>query len=221
MFDGKETHPSKNSTAVLWIVLSAVGALLLGALVGCGPTVASTQGGQTSTVPAPAVTAPVTAPAETRGALDAAKVLAKALEDKDEEAYVSVWDKTPVVASLYEPFISGIVEGSPGFARLAEQQGRGNDIEAYIRELMPEEKFQEITAFGISDWADQTLDMSGAKATVDGDRVLVETKTASGVDTTLVMEEQSDGWKVIDVEGDFRTLFLKNMVKGFESVMPK
>ena len=201
------------------------GAIALVGMLGCAkPIVARDPGGKAT------ITASDVAPAEKpvpdvsaaeSSALASARTLSKAIAAKDEVAYAPVWDNGAVVGSLYEPFIAAVMKNSPGFRRLAAGQGRGDDVEGLLRELMPKEKFITITKFNAGEWAKDTLDLTGAAVAGNADEARVTAKTGAGVGIVLVMQRQSGEWKTIDIEGPFRDLFVTHMGKGFESVMPK
>lgn len=187
--------------------------LLVAGISGCSKAGGPATGGGT--------TPPVATQDETAGALDAAKVLAAAIESGDEDAYASAWDNASVVGDLYEDFIAEVMVSSPGFQRLAANNGRGNDPEALLRETMPKEKFVTITNFNTAEWAAERLYMGEATVTGDANIASVKAKTASNMEIVLVMESQSGTWKVTKIGGPFREFFIDNMGKGFESVMPK
>lgn len=204
---------------IFWPMIVLVGVLAAGTLTGCNASSTNTIDSSTSTTTGITVTASPSV--DTAGPLAAAKVLAGAIEDKDNVAYASVWDNDAVVGSLYEPFIAEILNNTSGFQRLAVQQGRGDDPEGLLREAMPKEKFITITNFNAGEWAKQRLDLTNAVVTSDGVNAKVTAKTGAGLDIVLVMEKESGDWKVIAIEGPFRDFFVKNMGIGFDSVMPK
>jgi len=218
--DSSKTRSLGGFRGIGSILLATALVLTLGVLTSCAPAATNGPSGSTSTT-VPAVTPPAVAPAETEGALDAAKVLATAIADKDEATYASVWDKAAVVGSLYEPFIAEVLKNSPGFARLARNNGGGDDIEGFLRKVMPKDMFVASSAFSATEWAKQRLDLAGAVATGDASEARITAKTAAGLDIVLVMEAHSGGWKVIGIEGPFRDYFVKHMCTGFEETMPK
>ena len=218
------TRSLGGSRGIASILLALTLVLTLGVLTSCAPAATNGPSGSTSTtVPAvtPPATAPVVASAETEGALVAAKVLATAIADKDEATYATVWDNDAVVGALYEPFVAEVLKNSPGFARLARSSGGGDDVEGFLRKVMPKDKFVAVTAFTAREWVKERLDLAAAVATGDASEARIAAKTAAGLGIVLVMERQSGDWKVIGIEGPFRDLFVKKMVVGFESIMPK
>ena len=226
MRNSSTTRSLGGSRGIASILLAMVLVLTLGVLTSCAPAGINGSSGSTSTtVPAvtPPATAPVVDPAETEGALAAAKVLATAIADKDETLYASVWDTAVVAGSLYEPFIAEVLKNSPGFARFARNNGGGDDIEEFLRKAMPRDTFvaSASNAFSATEWAKQRLALAGAVATGDASEARITAITAAGMDIVLVMEAHSGGWKVIGIEGPFRDYFIKYMCAGFEETMPK
>ena len=220
MRDSSRTRSLGGFRGIGSILLATALVLTLGVLTSCAPAATNGPSGSTSTT-VPAVTPPAVAPAETEGALDAAKVLATAIADKDEATYATVWDNDAVVGALYEPFVAEVLKNSPGFARLARSNGGGDDVEGFLRKVMPKDKFVALNAFTAREWVKERLDLAGAVATGDASEARIAAKTAAGLGIVLVMERQSGDWKVIGIEGPFRDLFIKKMVVGFESIMPK
>lgn len=216
MRDSSRTCPLGGSRGIASIALAVVLIMSFGVLTSCAPAATVSPAGKIGTT-----TAPTDTTAETQGALEAVRVLATAIADKDEVLYASVWDNDAIAGSLYEPFIAEVLKDSPGFARLAKRNGRGNDVEGLLREVTPKENLVSVTELNAAAWGKLTLDLTGATAVRSNGEVRVTAKTSTGGGIVLVLEQQGSDWRIIAVEGAFRDTFIKVMLEGFESAMPK